>query len=96
MNSLTYKPIQIDMPVLTEILKSDNKLVSKRSMLVQDLIRLNSLIKGLENSLFYVDEIYNSYTIDFTIKLGLEYDRPESQNRRISIKDLEENHYKRK
>lgn len=95
--SLSYYPYQTDMPVLNEILKSDNILVSKKQI-IADLRRLNSSARKVEKNLFYVDGIYNSKVTDFIISVGFElsYEVATEQNRYISLEYISKNGYSRR
>lgn len=96
-NFISYYPYQTDMPVLNEILKSDNKLVSKKDI-IGDLRQLSTSARKVAKNLFYIDEIYNSKVTDFIISIGFElsYNIGVGENRNISLKYIEQHGYNRK
>lgn len=96
-NFISYYPYQTDMPVLNEILKSDNKLVSKKNI-IGDLRQLSTSARKVEKNLFYIDEIYNSKVTDFIISIGFElsYKIGVGENRNISLQYIKQHGYNRK
>ncbi|WP_282041917.1 DUF6090 family protein [Winogradskyella flava] len=96
-NFISYYPYQTDMPVLNEILKSDNKLVSKKDI-IGDLRQLSTSARKVEKNLFYIDEIYNSKVTDFIISIGFElsYKIGVGENRNISLEYIKQNGYNSK
>jgi len=92
--SLSYHPLQLDMPVLEELLKSDTKLITYKKKIIQDLRQLNSAHISSKKDLYYVDEIYNLRAVEFTIKMGLIYNE-ETESKIITLSDLEQNGYNR-
>jgi len=88
--SLSYNPVKLNLPVLEEILTSDNKLITYKKKIIDDLRRLNSRQTRIIKDLNYLDEIYNFRISEFTIRMGLTYDVEESKNLTLTLSDLKQ------
>ena len=86
--SLNYNPVELNLPVLEEILTSDNKLISYKMNIIDDLRGLNARHTRIIKDLNYLDEIYNLRISEFTIRMGLTYDFEESKNLKFTLSDL--------